>query len=70
MPSEPRFQPMDLEKIHADIRKLMAETMRVNAEIRKPSPARKLYPMMLVTGLIGAIGVATGVALTLMLKLH
>ena len=61
---------MDLDQIHADIRKLMAETMRVSAEIRQPSLVRKLYPTMLVGGLIGAVGVAIGVALTLMLKLH
>jgi hypothetical protein len=61
---------MDLEQIHADIRKLMAETMRVNAELRQPSLVRSLYPMMLTGGLIGVIGVATGVALAFLLKLH
>lgn len=70
MPSEPRFQPMDLEQIHADIRKLMTETMRVSAEIRQPSRIRHLYHTMLVGSLIGTVGVATGVALNFLLKLH
>jgi hypothetical protein len=70
MPSEPRFQPMELDQIHADIRKLMAETMRVSAEIRRPSPARRLYPIVLTGGLIGVVGVATGIALTLLLQLN
>jgi hypothetical protein len=61
---------MDLEQIHADIRKLMAETMRVSDEIRQPSLVRGLYPMMLTGGLIGVIGVATGVALAFLLKLY
>ena len=67
MPSDPRFQPMDLEQIHADVRKLMAETMRVSAEIRQPSLVRGLYTMMLVGALIGAVGVATGIALSCLL---
>jgi hypothetical protein len=70
MPSEPRPQPFDLDQIHADIRKLMAETMRVSAEIRQPSLVRKLYPTMLVGGLIGVIGVAIGVGLAFLLKFY
>jgi hypothetical protein len=67
---EPGFQQSELDQIHADIRKLMAETMRVNAETRKPSRIGKLYPMMLVGSLIGAVGVATGIALSFLLGLH
>lgn len=70
MLSEPRFQPTELEQIHADIRKLMAETMRVSAEIRKSSRESNLYLMILLTGLIGAVEVSTGVALTLLLPIH
>jgi hypothetical protein len=70
MLSEPRFQPTELEQIHADIRKLMAETMRVSAEIRKSSRESNLYLMIVLTGLIGAVGVSTGVALTLLLPIH
>lgn len=70
MPSEPRPQPFDLDQIHADIRKLMAETMRLSAEASKPPREAKLYAIFLMGGLLGALGVAAGVALTFVLKLH
>lgn len=70
MPSEPRFQPIELEQIHANIGKLMAETMRLSEEASKPSLEPKLYLMMLVGSLFGAAIVAAGVALSLLLKLN
>jgi len=70
MPPEPRFQLMELDQIHADIRKLMAETMRVSAEASKPSRETKLYAVFLMGGLVGAVGVAAGVALTFLLQVH
>lgn len=69
MPSEPRFQPMDLEKIHADIRKLMAETMRVSAEATKPSGKSTQCSMLVLAAFSGAGGAAIGVAVALLLKL-
>lgn len=70
MQSEPKFEPIELEQIHANIGKLMAETAKLNAEAGKFARERKLYPMMVVAGLIGAVGTATGVALTFLLKFH
>lgn len=70
MPSEPRFPPIELEQIHANIGKLMAETAKLNAEASKFALERKQFPMMVVAGLIGAMGAATGVGLTFLLKFH
>jgi hypothetical protein len=69
MPSEPRFQPMELDQIHADIRKLMAETMRVSAEASKPSEKSGQCLMMALAVFSGAAGAAVGVAVALLLKL-
>lgn len=70
MRSESTFQPMELEQIHADISKLMAETMRINAEIRNPSRVRCLFHTVLVGSLLGTVGVTTGVVLAFLFKLH
>lgn len=70
MEAQPKFEPIELEQIHANIGKLMAETAKLNAEAGKFSRERKLYPAMVVAGLIGAVGTATGVALTVLLKFH
>jgi hypothetical protein len=70
MPSEPRFQPTELDQIHADIRKLMAETMRLSTEVSKPPSQSKQLLMMVVVGLSSAIGGAIGATLTLLFKFH
>lgn len=48
----------ELEKIHAEIAKLMAETSKLNRE-------SAWYPIVVATGLIGAVAAVT----TLLLKL-
>lgn len=70
MEAQPKFEPIELAQIHANIGKLMAETAKLNAEASKFSRESKLYPMMVVAGLIGAFGTAAGVALTYFLKLQ
>lgn len=68
MQSPPKFEPVELEQIHANIGKLMAETAKLNAEAGKLARERTLYPMMVLAGFIGAIGATTGAALTILLK--
>lgn len=68
MISDPRFQPMDLEQIHADIRKLMAETMRVSAQVSKPSRKSEQFMMIIVVAFSSTVGAATGVLLAVFLK--
>jgi hypothetical protein len=68
MQAQPKFEPIELEQIHANIGKLMAETATLNAEAGKFSREKKMYLMMVIAGLIGATGTAAGVALTFWLK--
>lgn len=68
MQAQPKFEPIEIEQIHANIGKLMAETAKLNAEAGKMAREKKLYPMMVVAGIIGALGTASGVALTFWLK--
>lgn len=46
----------ELEKIHAEIAKLMAETTKINRETM-------WYPIVVATGLIGAVATITTVLL-------
>ncbi|EDQ0311451.1 hypothetical protein LGI69_002115 [Salmonella enterica] len=46
----------ELEKIHAEIAKLMAETAKINRETM-------WYPIVVATGLIGAVATITTVLL-------
>lgn len=48
----------ELEKIHAEIAKLMAETAKINRETM-------WYPIVVATGLIGAVATIT----TMLLKM-
>ncbi|MGX5055978.1 hypothetical protein ACWKX9_20290 [Enterobacter asburiae] len=48
----------ELEKIHAEIAKLMAETSKLNRE-------SAWYPIVVATGLIGAVAAVTTVLLKL-----
>lgn len=64
----PKFDQIQLEQIHANIGKLMAETAKLNAEAGIFSSEKKIYLLMIVAGLIGAISTAAGVALTFGLK--
>lgn len=68
MQAQPKFEPIEIEQIHANIGKLMAETAKLNAEAGKMARERTLYPMMVVAGIIGALGTAAGVTLTYLLK--
>lgn len=68
MQAQPKFEPIEIEQIHANIGKLMAETAKLNAEAGKMAREKTLYPMMVVAGIIGAFGTAAGVALTYYLK--
>lgn len=68
MQAQPKFEPIEMEQIHANIGKLMAETAKLNAEAGKMARERTLYPMMVIAGIIGALGTAAGVALTYLLK--
>jgi hypothetical protein len=70
MPSESRFQPMELDKIHEDIRKLMAETMRLNEEASRGSAAGEQFLMMALASLSGLAGAATCVSLAILIKFH
>jgi len=45
----------ELEKIHAEISKLIAESMKINAEAGKITRETFWYPVLLATGLFGAI---------------
>lgn len=46
----------ELEKIHAEIAKLMAETAKINRETM-------WYPIVVATGLVGAVATITTVLL-------
>ena len=48
----------EMEKIHAEIAKLMAETSKLNRE-------SAWYPIVVATGLIGAVAAVTTVLLKL-----
>lgn len=41
MQAQPKFEPIELEQIHANIGKLMAETATLNAEAGKFSREKK-----------------------------
>jgi cell division protein FtsB len=56
----------ELEKIHSEIAKLMAETSKLNAETSKlRTEAHKMsrealwYPLVMASGLVGAVAAAT-----------
>lgn len=68
MQAQPKFEPIELEQIHANIGKLMAETARLNAEAGKFSREKNMYLMMVIAGLIGATGTAAGIVLTFWFK--
>lgn len=68
MEAQPKFEPIEIEQIHANIGKLMAETAKLNAEAGKMAREKTLYPMMVIAGIIGALGTAAGVTLTYLLK--
>lgn len=68
--SDSKFEPLELEQMHANIGKLMAETAKLNAEAGKLQRERSLYPAVIFASLLGALGAAIGAALTVWLKLH
>jgi len=49
------MQAAELERIHAEIGKLIAESTKINAEARKLNRETFWYPLLLATGLVGAI---------------
>jgi hypothetical protein len=51
----------ELEKIHVEIVKLMAEQRKLNAEAGKMTRATFWYPVAVATGLIGTVATVTAV---------
>ncbi len=51
----------ELEKIHVEIVKLMAEQRKLNAEAGKMTRKTFWYPVAVATGLIGAVATVTTV---------
>lgn len=66
---ESKFDPLEIEQIHANTGKLMAETMKLQAEASKLNRERSFYPVVILTGLLSAgLGVA-GALVTLWVKM-
>lgn len=54
----------ELENVHVEIAKLMAETKKLNAEAGKMTRETFWYPVAVATGLIGTVATVT----TLLIK--
>lgn len=67
---ESKFEPAELEQIHANIAKLMAETMKLQAEAGKMNRERFLYPVLIGSSVFGVLATLAGVAASFYLKLH
>lgn len=64
MPYQSGFEQSELQQIHADIKRLRAETMRLHAESTKPVSDREIYRTVLVASLLTSAGIALGVVLS------
>lgn len=61
----PRMTSAELERIHAETSKLIAEMYKLNAETRKMGI---WYPFAVVTGMVSAVATITTLAIKLLIK--
>lgn len=57
------MQQAELEKIHVEIVKLMAETRKYNAEAGKMTRETFWYPLAMATGLVGTVATVTALVI-------
>lgn len=55
------MEQAELEKVHVEIVKLMAEQRKLNAEAEKMTRETFWYPVAVATGLIGSVATVTAV---------
>ncbi|MFY1663738.1 hypothetical protein [Pseudomonas sp. Pseu.R1] len=67
MPYQSGFEQSELRQIHADIKRLRAETMRLHAASTKPVSDREIYRAVLVASILTSAGIALGVGLSFVL---
>ncbi|ROM96893.1 hypothetical protein [Pseudomonas brassicacearum] len=60
------LQQAELEKVHVEIVKLMAEQRKLNAEAGKMTRETFWYPVAVATGLIGTVAAVTAVLIKLL----
>lgn len=60
------MEQAELEKIHVEIVKLIAEQRKLNAEAGKMTRETFWYPVAVATGLIGAVATVTAVLVKLL----
>jgi hypothetical protein len=60
------MEQAELEKIHVEIVKLMAEQRKLNAEAGKMTRETFWYPVAVATGLIGTVAIVTTVLIKLL----
>ncbi len=56
----------EMEKVHVEIVKLMAEQRKLNAEAGKTTHETFWYPVVVATGLIGTVATVTAVLIKLL----
>ncbi len=59
----------ELEKVHVEIVKLMAEQRKLNAEAGKMTRETFWYPVAVATGLIGTVATVTATVTAVLVKL-
>ncbi|WP_080932614.1 hypothetical protein [Pseudomonas fluorescens] len=59
----------ELEKVHVEIVKLMAEQRKLNAEAGKMTREIFWYPVAVATGLIGTVATVTATVTEVLVKL-
>jgi hypothetical protein len=59
----------ELEKVHVEIVKLMAEQRKLNAEAGKMTLETFWYPVAVATGLIGTVATVTATVTAVLVKL-
>jgi len=60
------MEQAELEKIHVEIVKLMAEQRKLNAEAGKMTREAFWYPVAVATGLIGTVATITALLIKLL----
>jgi hypothetical protein len=63
---EMTMKQAELEKVHVEIVKLMAEQRKLNAEAGKMTRETFWYPVAVATGLIGTVAIITTVLIKLL----
>ena len=63
------MEQAELEKVHVEIVKLMAEQRKLNAEAGKMTRETFWYPVAVATGLIGTVATVTATVTAVLVKL-